>query len=280
MNFVLGSTSVTLMPARFRYLAQVAPPKPPPTTTTCAPILPCLPAYAASERPNMPSAEAALAPPVSFRKSLRVMRLMSAPLLETADVAGDRRDFGVGVALGVARHDRARACPRLEIVHGFHNHVGAFAVQARDRTGTLAAGPVAREAVVAHVGGGRGGNGFCLRGVGRGGLTRWQGQDAGGRQQKQKCSFSPHRFLLSSRGTNGTPRYESRRDAGRTCSLSSRGTVRCYWRSDFFKVFIVSRLCAESRININRAPTSGFYRNQFSSFKQKIGLRISLGSRL
>src|SRR3989344_4551224 len=44
----------------------------------------------------------------------------------------------------------------------------------------------------------------------------------------------------------------------------------------FLRFFIVSRLCAESRININRAPTSGFYQNQFSSFKQKIGLRISL----
>src|SRR3989344_1989917 len=151
MNFVLGSISVTLMPARFRYLAQVAPPKPPPTTTTCAPILPCLAACAMPGSPNKPNAEAALAPPVSFRKSLRVMRLMSAPLLETADVTGDRRDFGVQVALAMAAHHRRGARTGLEILHRLHDCVGALAVKAWDRTGATAVRALAWKKILAHV---------------------------------------------------------------------------------------------------------------------------------
>ena len=198
-----GSISVTLMPARFRYLAQVAPPKPPPTTTTCATHVAVLGGVGV-ETPSMPSADAAPAPPVSFRKSLRVMRPAFGPPLEAADVFGDRRDLGVRVALGLGDPSPSRARAGLEVLYRLHReHSVLWPLETGIEPGSRAVRPwhvkqllpmLAAAAVVI---------GCRLRGLGLGGGLA--GRQGDGPQQNQYwCGW----LLLLSVSSCASPRLQ------------------------------------------------------------------------
>src|SRR4030066_1950816 len=121
-NSLFVSIRVTAMleSARRIWRAQVAPPKPPPTTTTCLP----LPAARAPPDSSGASADAAPAAGAHLIKFLRVIWLMCAPLFQTADVLGQRRDLGIGIALGMAPHHGRRPFAAAEILERFHDKVG------------------------------------------------------------------------------------------------------------------------------------------------------------